>query len=129
MDYERILSGLVRVGTVTDVDNVKHLARVKFQGENFTSGWLYVLQRPGGGVDVPLAGSHNHGQTVSSIGNHSHGGQVSADGSHTHTITTQPDHTHLGTTTTSWMPVINATVLVVFLPVFNADGFILGGIG
>ena len=43
MDLEKILAGLVRVGTVTDVDNVKHMARVKFQGESFTSGWLYVL--------------------------------------------------------------------------------------
>lgn len=129
MDIEKILSGLVRVGTVTDVDNVKHMARVKFQGENFTSGWLYVLQRPGGGVDVVYAGSHNHGLTVSSNGSHNHGGQVTSDGTHNHNITTQADHTHKGTTTTSWMPVINAKVLVVYLPVFNADGFILGGIG
>ena len=37
MDIEKILAGLVRVGTVTDVDNRNHMARVKFQGEGFTS--------------------------------------------------------------------------------------------
>ena len=35
--------GLVRVGTVTDIDNAKRKARVKFQDCNMTSGWLYVL--------------------------------------------------------------------------------------
>lgn len=44
MDYEKILAGLVRIGTVTDVNNAKLQARVKFQGENMTSGWLHVLQ-------------------------------------------------------------------------------------
>ena len=40
---EQILAGLVRCGFVTDVDNDKHMARVKYEGEGITSGWLYVL--------------------------------------------------------------------------------------
>jgi hypothetical protein len=32
MDVEKILSGLVRVGTVTDINADKRQARVKFQG-------------------------------------------------------------------------------------------------
>lgn len=50
MDQEetnRILSGLVRVGTVTNVDEGKRMARVKFQSEDMTSGWLHVLARTG----------------------------------------------------------------------------------
>ena len=43
MDAEKVLKRLVRVGTVTDIDNAKRKARVKFQDCNMTSGWLYVL--------------------------------------------------------------------------------------
>jgi hypothetical protein len=79
MDAEKILSGLVRVGTVTDVNYGKHQARVKFQGENMTSGWLYVLDnRPaigdrnssrteyesGGSGDASFA-SHKHNLVIS----------------------------------------------------------------
>lgn len=39
MDLER----LVRIGTVTSVDNDKRTARVKFQDTNNSSGELYVL--------------------------------------------------------------------------------------
>ena len=46
MDHEmqKILSGLVRIGTVTDVDNARRMARVKFQDHDMTSGWLCVLK-------------------------------------------------------------------------------------
>ena len=39
MDHEmqKILSGLVRIGTVTDVDNARRMARVKFQDHDMTS--------------------------------------------------------------------------------------------
>ena len=43
MDAEKVLKRLVRIGTVTDIDNAKRKARVKFQDCNMTSGWLYVL--------------------------------------------------------------------------------------
>ena len=43
MEVEKVLAQLVRIGTVTDVDNAKRKARVKFQDEELPSGWLYVL--------------------------------------------------------------------------------------
>lgn len=109
MDSEKILSGLVRVGTVTDVDIVRHLARVKFQGENVTSGWLYVLD------NRPFIPGYNQAQQTEAKGG---GSGYAAFESHTH-----------GLTINQWMPAINATVLVIYLPVFNSDGFIIGGIG
>lgn len=128
MDNENILSGLARIGTVTDVNGDECKARVKYWGEDMTSGWLYVLQHSGGGVSVPDAGGHSHTATVSSNGSHTHGGYLPSDGNHSHTVTIseQPDHTHEGTQTTAWMPKINDKVLVLYLPTFNADGFILG---
>ena len=44
-DVARILSGLVRLGTVSDVDAERCMVRLLYQSENMTSGWLYVLQR------------------------------------------------------------------------------------
>ena len=109
MDIEKILSGLVRVGTVTDVNNAKHMARVKFQGEDFTSGWLYVLD------NRPFIPGYNQTQQTDS---RSGGSGYPAFEAHTH-----------GLTINQWMPIVNSKVLVIYLPVFNADGFILGGIG
>ncbi len=128
MEHENIVSGLVRVGTVTDVNADECRARVKFWGEGMTSGWLYVLQRSGGGVSVPDAGGHGHTADVSANGSHRHVADLPSDGSHSHTVTIaeQPDHTHEGSQTSAWMPKINDKVLVLYLPTFNADGFILG---
>lgn len=108
-DMERILSGLVRHGIVTDVDNEKHMARVKYQGENMTSGWLYVLN------NRPFIPSYDGEQVT---GNRSGGGGYAAYESHNHPLTIL-----------QWMPKVNDKVLVLYLPVANADGFILGGFG
>ena len=43
MDAEFPISQLVRIGTVTAVDNKKRMARVKFEDSKTVSGWLYVL--------------------------------------------------------------------------------------
>ena len=43
-DLARILSGLVRIGTVSDTDANRGMVRLLYQSENMTSGWLYVLQ-------------------------------------------------------------------------------------
>ena len=116
MDFEKILAGLVRIGTVTDADQVKHMARVKFQGEGITSGWLYVLQHSSAGVYIEPDGKHTHSISDTYTG----GGSAS----------TEPNHDHLpGSHVTSWMPKVNETVLVIYLPTMDADGFILGGIG
>lgn len=50
---EMPVSGLIWLGTVTDRDADKHMVRVKFQDSDFTSGWLYVLQRTSPREDAP----------------------------------------------------------------------------
>lgn len=116
MDFEKILTGLVRVGTVTNIDAGKHMARVKFQGEDMTSGWLYVVQHFAADMFINPDAKHNH-----PVHDTYSGGGTSED---------YPAHNHLpGSYLTYWMPKINDTVLVLYLPVWNGDGFILGGIG
>lgn len=108
------LSGLVRVGTVTDVNSQRKQARVKFQGEEMTSGWLYVLQHYGATLRIAEDGSHTH--SISDT--YSGGGHAS----------TVADHDHAGSVLSYYMPRINDTVVCLYLPVFNGDGFIIGGI-
>ena len=109
MDLEKIVAGLVRVGTVTDVNNAKHLARVKFQSEDMTSGWLYVLNNR-----AYIPGYDQTQRTEYKAG----GSEAAAFASHAHELIIN-----------QWMPKINDTVVCLYLPVFNGDGFILGGIG
>lgn len=45
-DIESILSRLVRCGKVTDVDAGKRRARVWYDDERTSSGWLRVLANP-----------------------------------------------------------------------------------
>ena len=101
MDAEKVLKRLVRVGTVTDIDNAKRKARVKFQDCNMTSGWLHVLDTH------PHIPAYDPAQQKTEL----------QDG-HQHDLTIKP-----------WMPLVNDTVLTLYLPVFNGDGFVLGGIG
>lgn len=111
----RILSGIVRIGTVMNIDAGKRRARVKFQSENETSGWLYVVQRFAAELYIAPDAKHTHAITDTYTG----GGAAS----------TFPEHDHLpGSHVTWWMPKINDTVLCLYLPVFNGDGFVLGGI-
>lgn len=44
MDTETILSGLVRIGTVTDTDSSKRMVRILYKDFDMTSGWLKVLK-------------------------------------------------------------------------------------
>lgn len=108
MDQEQILARLVRVGIVTDVDNAKHKARVKFSDVDMTSGWLHVLDnRP----SIP-------GNDVEQRTEFEQGGSGDAEfAKHKHDLIVS-----------QWMPKVNDTVLVLYLPIFNSDGFVLGGI-
>lgn len=124
-DIEIILGRLVKIGTVTDVDQMRHMVRVKFQNEDDTSGWLYVVQHNATAIAVKPDGVHDH-TTISDTG-HSHTG-AGGSGYHSHTVSEEPNHNHDGTVTTWWMPNINDTVLVLYLPLMDSDGFILGGI-
>lgn len=107
MDTEKVLSGLVRIGTVTDVNHAKHQVRVKFQGEKMTSGWLYVLD------NRPAIGERDDWRTEYEAG----GSGEAAFETHKHNLVIL-----------QWMPKVNATVVCLYLPGFNADGFVLGGI-
>lgn len=113
MDLETILSGLVRIGTVSSVDADKRIARVIYSDKDMVSGWLHVLQHFQAGVYVKPNGNHTH--TIQDT--YSGGGSASTAGEHDHE-----------SNVTYWMPRINDTVVVLYLPVFNADGFILGAI-
>lgn len=106
---ENILANLVRIGTVSSVDNGKRVVRVIFEDKDIVSGWLHVLQRPNTGVSIKDNGKHSHELPG--------GGKTETDGSH--------DHSGY---TTNWMPRVNDTVLVLYVPVFNGDGFVLGAI-
>ena len=108
MDSENILSGLVRIGTVTDVDNDQRMARVKFEDTGMTSGWLVVLKNQPfiPDYDVPQRTEYEAG-----------GSGAAAFESHKHDLVIKP-----------WMPKVNDTVVTLYLPVFNADGFVIGGI-
>lgn len=108
-DIAKILSQLVRIGTVTVTDPVKRVARVKFQDTGMTSGFLYVLaNRPYiPDYDVPQRTEYKGG-----------GSGYPAYEEHAHPNIIKP-----------WMPKVNATVLTLYLPVLDADGFILGEIG
>ena len=108
MGDRSILSGLVRVGTVTAVNNDKHTARVKFQSENLTSGWLYVLD------NRPYIPGYNQPQRTEYEAG---GSGAAAVENHAHELVIR-----------QWMPKVNDTVLVLYLPVDDADGFVLGGI-
>ena len=109
MDAEKMLAGLVRVGTVMSIDGKR--CRVKLDAD-MTSGWLYVLQHPGAGVTVKPDGEHTHRIRDTYSG----GG----------TADSEPNHNHQGTVTGSWMPKINDTVLVLYIPVEQGDGFVIG---
>ena len=54
------MSSLIQTGTVMAADPGTRRARVKFQGAESPSGWLYVLQHPGAKVEVEAAGGHAH---------------------------------------------------------------------
>ena len=112
MDNEairRCLMGLVRTGFVTDVDNTRHQARVKFPCEGFTSGWLYVLDNR-----AFIPGYAGEQRTEYAAG----GGGYAEYASHSHALNIQ-----------QWMPKVNGRVLCLYLPTDdgNGDGFILGG--
>lgn len=109
MDMAKILSQLVRIGTVTVTDPDKRVARVKFLDTGITSSWLYVL------ANRPYAPDY---ETLQRTEYEAGGSGDPAFASHKHDLIIKP-----------WMPKVNAIVLCLYLPVWNGDGFILGEIG
>lgn len=98
-DMEGVLSRLVQVGIVTDVDQKRRKARVKFEADDMTSGELRILASP---PFIPKAGAPQ---------------QTEAAAGHQHPVTISP-----------WLPNVNDVVLVLFLPADDSDGYILGSI-
>ncbi|MBQ7566276.1 MAG: hypothetical protein IJT18_04075 [Oscillospiraceae bacterium] len=113
-ELELIVQRLVQIGFVTDTDDAKKMARVKFPNADETSGWLPVLQHVGAALTVKNAGKHTHSIQDTYTG----GGSASEAG----------EHTHGDSTLGAWMPKVNDTVVVLYLPILDADGFVLGGI-
>ncbi len=107
-DLENIVAGLFRLGTVTDVNNEKRIARVKFPDTGITSGWLPVL------ITRDYIPDYDGAQCTESVVG---GSGAAAYESHSHGLIIRP-----------WMPKVNDLVLTAYLPVRDGQGFILGGI-
>lgn len=108
---------VLRVGTVTAVDEKRYAARVRFDdlrdrdGNPMISDWLQVVQRPGTGLNITEDGGHSHSITVSV-------GSASAD--------TAEDHAHAGSVTDTWTPKVNDQVMALYEGVANGRGYIVG---
>lgn len=103
-----VFSGFFRLGFVTDVNNVKRLARVKFADLGYTSGWIPVLINRDfiPDYDVPQRTEYEAG-----------GSGDAAYARHKHDLIIKP-----------YMPKVGEQVLCIYEPVRNGRGFILGGI-
>lgn len=98
---------VIRLGIVTNVDDGRRLARVKFPDEDLPSDWLPVLASP---PFIPARGAQQTGITGGGSG-------YAAFEKHDHPLTISP-----------WMPDVNDQVLVAFSQTEDGDGFILGRI-
>ena len=107
-EVEKILAGLVRVGTVTDLNIDQRLARVWFPEMKMSSDWLPVLINRD---YIPDYDGEQHTEERSG------GSGEAAFAAHDHPLVIKP-----------WMPQIGDQVLTIYLPVLDADGFIVGGI-
>lgn len=100
-------TGMVRQGVVTNADNGKRTAKVRFLDTGEASDWLYVLASP------PFIPSYTGEQRTEY---ESGGGGEAAFASHKHPLKILP-----------WMPKVNERVLCLFDATEN--GFVLGRIG
>lgn len=113
-EFEHILSGLVRVGTVTDRKMEQRLARVWFPDLGISSDWLPVL------ISQDVTPNYEYDDPQWTEFETEWKGTRAGDPDyvdHKHKILRKP-----------WMPKVGDEVLTVYLPVLDADGFIVGGI-
>lgn len=116
-EFEHILSGLVRVGTVTDRQMDKRLARVWFPDLGISSDWLPVLiSQDVTPDDTPREYDDPQWTEFETEWKGARVGDPDYV-DHRHKILRKP-----------WMPKVGDEVLTVYLPVLDADGFIVGGI-
>ncbi len=99
----------VRIGTVSAVDEDNRTARVRFDADNVTSGWLKVLYSPPnvttGGRNDDTDSENKSDKDNSSVSNSESCVDVSA-----------------------WLPTVGETVVCLYGDGFNADGYIIGGL-
>ena len=107
-DMGTVFSSFVRLGFVTDVNNDKRIARVKFEALGYTSGLIPVLINRDfiPDYDVPQRTEFEAG-----------GSGDPAFASHKHDLIIKP-----------YMPKKGEQVLCLYEPVRNGRGYILGGI-
>ena len=116
-ELEHILSGLVRVGTVTDRQMDKRLARVWFPDLGMSSDWLPVLiSQDVTPDDLPREYDDPQWTEFDTEDEILQAGETRYV-RHKHRIVRKP-----------YMPKVGDEVLTVYLPVMDADGFIAGGI-
>lgn len=92
--------GDLRVGTVSAVDMANLAARVRFDADDVTSGWLKVLQSP------PI---------------------VTASGKVDDESGSDKD-VEIKVEVSAWVPAVGETVVCIYGDGFNADGYIIGGL-
>lgn len=116
-ELDHILSGLVRVGTVTDRQMDKRLARVWFPDLGMSSDWLPVLiSQDVTPDDLPREYDDPQWTEFDTEDEIPQAGETRYV-RHKHRILRK-----------AWMPKVGDEVLTVYLPVMDADGFIAGGI-
>jgi len=107
-DMGTVFSGFFRLGFVTNVNNSKRIARVKFEDLGYTSDWLPVL------ISRDFIPGYNMEQRTEAKAG---GAGYAMFESHTHNLIIKP-----------YMPKTGEQVLCIYEPVRNGRGFILGGI-
>lgn len=93
--------GDLRVGKVSSVDVANLAARVQFDADNVTSGWLKVLQTPP---------------------------KVTASGKFYDSESGSDKNVEIKVDVSAWMPAVGDTVVCIYGDGFNADGYIIGGL-
>lgn len=95
----------VRIGKVSAVDKENRAARVRFDADNVTSGWLKVLCSP---PNVTTGGKNDD-----------------TDGDNKND---EENSSESGVEVSAWLPKVGETVLCIYGDEFNADGYIIGGL-
>lgn len=93
--------GDLRVGKVSAVDVANLAARVRFDADDVTSGWLKVLQSPP---------------------------KVTASGKVEDDEGGDDKNVEITVAVSAWMPAVGETVVCIYGVGFNADGYIIGGL-
>ncbi len=106
--YIKQVDDIVRIGTISDINESDRTVRVHFPDIDIVSGWLKVIK------SAPfIPGRHTQQKTEEQSG----GSGDEAFESHSHSVIIKP-----------WLPDIGDTVLCLFDGTFNGDGYVIGGL-